>query len=54
MDIISVLSKYYKGQEWSLNGDAYERLIWYDERNTLPKPIKIWIRFSIALLVAGF
>ena len=38
MDIISVLSKYYKGQEWSLNGDAYERLIWYDERNTLPKP----------------
>ena len=38
MDIISVLSKYYKGQEWTLNGDGYEGLIWYDERNTLPTP----------------
>jgi hypothetical protein len=38
MDIPPVLSEYYKGQEWTLNGDGYEGLIWYDERNTLPKP----------------
>jgi len=38
MDILPVLSEYYKGQEWTLNGDGYEGLIWYDERNTLPKP----------------
>ena len=38
MDIPLVLSEYYKGQEWILNGDGYEGLIWYDERNTLPKP----------------
>jgi len=38
MDIPPILSEYYKGQEWSLNGDGYEGLIWYDERNTLPKP----------------
>ena len=38
MDIPPVLSNYYKGQEWTLNGDNYEGLIWYDERNTLPKP----------------
>ena len=38
MDIPPVLSNYYKGQEWTLNGDGYEGLIWYDERNTLPKP----------------
>ena len=38
MDIPLVLSEYYKGQEWTLNGDGYEGLIWYDERNTLPKP----------------
>ena len=37
MDIPLVLSNYYKGQEWSLNGDDYEGLIWSDE-NTLPKP----------------
>ena len=38
MDIPPTLSEYYKGQEWTLNGDGYEGLIWYDERNTLPKP----------------
>ena len=38
MDIPLILSEYYKGQEWTLNGDDYESLIWYDERNTLPKP----------------
>ena len=38
MDIPSILSEYYRGQEWTLNGDDYEGLIWYDERNTLPKP----------------
>ncbi|MDB4346013.1 phage tail assembly chaperone [bacterium] len=38
MDIPPILSEYYKGQEWTLNGDSYEGLIWYDERNTLPKP----------------
>ena len=38
MDIPPVLSEYYKGQEWTLSGDGYEGLIWYDERNTLPKP----------------
>ena len=38
MDIPLILSEYYKGQEWTLNGDDYEGLIWYDERNTHPKP----------------
>ncbi len=37
LDIPLVLSEYYKGQEWTLNGDGYEGLIWSDE-NTLPKP----------------
>lgn len=37
MDIPLILSNYYKGQVWSLNGDGYEGLIWSDE-NTLPKP----------------
>ena len=37
MDIPLVLSNYYKGQSWSLNGDGYEGLIWSDD-NTLPKP----------------
>ena len=38
MDIPLILSNYYKRQEWTLNGDGYEGLIWYDERNTHPKP----------------
>jgi hypothetical protein len=37
MDIPLVLSNYYKGQGWSLNGDKYNGLEW-DENNTLPKP----------------
>ena len=38
MNIPLILSEYYIGQEWTLNGDDYEGLIWYDERNTLSKP----------------
>jgi hypothetical protein len=38
MDIPLVLSNYYKNQVWIVNGDDYEGLTWYDERNTLPKP----------------
>ena len=38
MDIPLVLSEYYKGQSWSINGEDYKGLTWYDERNTLPKP----------------
>ena len=38
MNIPLILSEYYRGQEWTLNGDDYEGLIWYDERNTLSKP----------------
>ena len=38
MDIPLILSEYYRGQEWTLNGEDYEGLIWYDERNTHPKP----------------
>jgi hypothetical protein len=38
MDIPLVLSECYKGQEWTLTDGGYEALIWYDERNTLPKP----------------
>jgi hypothetical protein len=37
MDIPLVLSNYYRGQKWSLNGENYEGLTWSDE-NTLPKP----------------
>lgn len=38
MDIPLVLSNYYKGQVWTLNGEDYNGLIWYEEKNTLPKP----------------
>lgn len=37
IDFGLVLSKYYEGQAWSLNGDSYEGLTWYEE-NTLRKP----------------
>ena len=37
MDIPCILSNYYKGQVWSLNGDDYEGLAW-TETNTIPKP----------------
>jgi hypothetical protein len=35
MDITLVLSKYYSGQEWSLNGEDYNNLVWHSET---PKP----------------
>lgn len=38
MDIALILSEYYKGQEWTVHGNAYETLIWYDDKNILPKP----------------
>ena len=38
MDIPLILSNYYKGQVWTLNGEDYNGLIWYEEENTLPKP----------------
>jgi FtsZ-binding cell division protein ZapB len=38
MDIALILSEYYKGQEWTIHGNTYEALIWYDEKNSLPKP----------------
>jgi hypothetical protein len=37
MDIPLILSNYYKGQVWSLNGEKYEGLVWAEE-NSLPKP----------------
>ena len=37
MDIVYVLSNFYKGQLWVLVGDKYDGLEW-DEKNTLPKP----------------
>ena len=37
MDIPRILSNYYKGCEWSLNGENYEGLRWSD-KNTLTKP----------------
>ena len=37
IDLAPLLSKYYEGQAWSLNGDSYEGLTWYEE-NTLRKP----------------
>jgi hypothetical protein len=37
MDIPCILSNYYKGQSWYLNGEKYEGLVWIEE-NTLPKP----------------
>ena len=37
MDLAAVLSNYYQGQAWSLNGENYEDLTWYEE-NTLRKP----------------
>jgi hypothetical protein len=38
MDIALILSEYYKGQEWTIHGNTYEALIWYDDKNSLPKP----------------
>ena len=38
MDIALILSEYYRGQEWTIHGNTYEGLIWYDEKNSLPKP----------------
>jgi len=38
MDIALILSEYYKGQEWTVHGNTYEALIWYDEKNSLSKP----------------
>ena len=38
MDIALILSEYYRGQEWTIHGNTYEALIWYDEKNSLPKP----------------
>ena len=37
MNIPCILSNYYKGHVWSLDGEKYEGLIWWEE-NTLPKP----------------
>ena len=38
MDIALILSECYRGQEWTIHGNTYEALIWYDEKNSLPKP----------------
>lgn len=38
MDIALILFEYYRGQEWTIHGNTYEALIWYDEKNSLPKP----------------
>ena len=38
MHIALILSEYYRGQEWTIHGNTYEALIWYDEKNSLPKP----------------
>jgi len=37
MDIALILSEYYRGQEWTIHGNTYETLKWYED-NTLPKP----------------
>lgn len=37
IELAPLFSKYYPGQAWSLNGDSYAGLTWYEE-NTLPKP----------------
>ncbi len=37
IDYISILTNKYKGKQWSLNGDTYEGLQWYD---VSPKPTK--------------
>ena len=35
IDYAKVLDTFYKGAEWSLNGDTYDGLVWLD---TSPKP----------------
>jgi len=36
-DLTKALASLYPGSQWSLNGDTYEGLIWY-ENNDKPKP----------------
>ena len=38
-DYTFILSQNYKGCQWSLAGDSYEGLVWF-ENNTIPKPSK--------------
>ena len=37
IDYTTILVNNYKGKQWSLNGDSYEGLEWYDNN---PKPTK--------------
>ena len=37
LDLFATLRECYHGQAYSLNGEKYEGLVWY-ETNTLPKP----------------
>jgi hypothetical protein len=52
MDIPLVLSNYYKGQSWSLNGSGYNGLLWSDE-NTLSKPSEEELTTKYEELVAA-
>lgn len=52
MDIPLVLSNYYRGQSWSLNGRGYSGLLWSDE-NTLSKPTEEELTAKYEELVAA-
>lgn len=47
LNVTAVLERLYPDHEWSVNGNTYEGLVWYDKR--IPKPSKAeitnaWLR----------
>ena len=53
MDITRALKSLRPGAEWTLRGDDYEGLIWYDE-NELPPPTEEEINQEIERLQAEY
>jgi len=49
MDITKALQSLRPGAEWSLNGDTYEGLQWYDD-NELPPPTEEEVQVEIERL----
>jgi hypothetical protein len=53
MDITKALVTLRPGAQWSLNGDDYEGLIWFDE-NDLPPPTEEEVQAEIERLQAEY
>jgi len=53
MDITKALVSLRPGAQWSLNGDDYEGLIWFDE-NELPPPTEEEVQAEVERLQAEY